>query len=318
MDEETAALIVQLQLNDIETLHQSSKGKGQEGTHSDAEASLAAYKEDLLKTHFLLHDRLLAISITKAVATDAALLQQLKGEEQAVSRDRDLALRLAGVSQRSEKPKSEENGSVDQLMEQFSCLNVAGHLSYFQDAQESNTPSSSKDAEKQVGNIVFKVICVACQEEKHSFDILEAPCGHSYCRACINGLFQGALIDESLFPPRCCRQVILLSSRTEFFDEKFIKLFDAKSIEYSTPNRTYCRGCETFMEPRYITQDVGICPSCQLRTCVLCKAIAHEDGECPMDSAYQSVLSLASEKRWKICYSCKKMVERIEGCNHIM
>lgn len=69
------------------------------------------------------------------------------------------------------------------------------------------------------------MVCAACYETKHSFDILHAICGHDYCRGCITSLFNLSITDESVFPPRCCqqetsvdlaREILSPESRTRF------------------------------------------------------------------------------------------------------
>ena len=127
MDEETAALIVQLQLDDIEVLRESSKGKEPEATQSDADISLAAYKEDLLKTHLSLQDRILALSIGGAAAIDADLLQQIMPEEETASRDRALALSLGEVLRGPGNLECENTEPVEQIP----SLSAAVDLGYF-------------------------------------------------------------------------------------------------------------------------------------------------------------------------------------------
>lgn len=87
-----------------------------------------------------------------------------------------------------------------------------------------------------------------------------APCDHAYCLGCLRDLFKASMQDESLMPPRCCRQVIPLAlaklKPTEIED------FNAKLLEYSTADRLYCSQptCSTFIPPTFILNNVGTCP----------------------------------------------------------
>lgn len=46
---------------------------------------------------------------------------------------------------------------------------------------------------------VKPVECIACSDEFQPDDALHAPCGHSYCRACLEGLYTACMTDETLF-----------------------------------------------------------------------------------------------------------------------
>ena len=52
------------------------------------------------------------------------------------------------------------------------------------------------------------VACVACTEVCHPSEAITAPCGHAYCDECLANLFQSSMTDETLYPPRCCKQPI--------------------------------------------------------------------------------------------------------------
>ena len=89
---------------------------------------------------------------------------------------------------------------------------------------------------------------------------LRAPCGHTYCVDCIKQLFMISMQDETLMPPRCCRQEIpiVLAQLTS----KETEDFNAKRVEYTTSGRLYCfqPTCSTFIPPELIINKVGTCP----------------------------------------------------------
>jgi hypothetical protein len=87
-----------------------------------------------------------------------------------------------------------------------------------------------------------------------------APCNHAYHTTCLKDLFMAAMRDESLMPPRCCRQEIPLglARLTKLETENF----EAKKLEFSTSDRLYCSRptCSTFIPPVRIVRGIGTCP----------------------------------------------------------
>ena len=158
--------------------------------------------------------------------------------------------------------------------------------------------------------------CIVCLNQY--LDLMSAPCGHLYCKDDICQLFDQSLLDESLFPPRCCRQIIPLDLARPFLTSTVADRFDAKSLELSTLDRTYCykKECATFIPPRNIENEKATCEHCGLTTCTICKNSIH-DGECPEDPAHQSFMAAAQAAGFQKCFQCNRMVELHFGCNHI-
>ncbi|KAI1325696.1 hypothetical protein F5Y16DRAFT_257327 [Xylariaceae sp. FL0255] len=74
----------------------------------------------------------------------------------------------------------------------------------------SQPESSAWGASLQGRKSQERRVCEACQDQKHFAELFRAPCNHEYCRQCLERLFKDAIVDESLFPPRCCRQTMPL------------------------------------------------------------------------------------------------------------
>jgi hypothetical protein len=87
-----------------------------------------------------------------------------------------------------------------------------------------------------------------------------APCRHIYCVGCLRNLFTASLQDETLMPPRCCRQEIPVALAQLTPEE--IEEFNAKRLENSTVDRLYCSQptCSAFIPPALIVNSVGTCP----------------------------------------------------------
>ena len=167
--------------------------------------------------------------------------------------------------------------------------------------------------------IGIKKTCVSCSEPVAFFAAVYAPCGHDYCSDCIRQLFFLATRDESLFPPRCCQRPIPIASADVFFTKEFVTIFQAKSIEWNTPDRTYCSWvtCAAFIPPANIRNGIGACPSCGFWTCTMCKSTSHEREDCSQDPALNAMIEAARVAGWQRCYRCKRFVELTIGCNHI-
>ena len=95
VDDATAALIIQLQCDDLEELQAADKGKGGDDEVPDAVLALQAFEEELQQARSLLADRAMGQSLTQAVITDAAAVTEHIAQEDGVARDHLLADRLS-------------------------------------------------------------------------------------------------------------------------------------------------------------------------------------------------------------------------------
>lgn len=321
MDELSAILVLSLQIEDVDALLQGSKGKNPVGRRPDADIALLAYRDELLNSKMIIDDRRMGRSITDAVQTDGTMIAIARVEEQNAIRDHEVACRLGGI----EPPKqltSNQSSEPDIEVEVFRRLSILNSsindqdLDYKNEAEGSSSELVHGTGEKRWSEIQKQ--CVACREDRPKYDTLEAPCTHCYCRSCISNLFEGAMRDESLFPPRCCREAITLDSVKAVLDESLVSRFASKAVELGTPNRTYCPRptCLTFIPPEAISEEVATCATCGDKACTICKKSAH-DGDCPEDESLQSLLTIAAANGWQRCYNCGRMVELTLGCNHI-
>lgn len=319
MDTMIAEMIVGLQLQDLNEQLSKSKGKGPETQQlSDEELALQIQQQEFERTIVELADVRMAHSIGRAVQDDGASVVILHGEERCAAADREMACRLSG--QVAESIPFMLNLKADNdALSLYSALNANDD-----DGNNDNTAPTSVVAESSTlaasrhrKNPTYRRECVACNEET---EVVQMPCSDHYCRRCTIRLFEGATNDETLFPPRCCRQNIPISLVHHFLGRDLAARIERKAIEYGTPNRTYCYSpaCATFIEPGYVNGAFGTCPmpQCGRRTCVLCKKPAH-DADCPVDDNAEEVLELSQREGWQRCSSCRNMIELRTGCNHI-
>jgi hypothetical protein len=312
MDDLSAALAIQLLLEDSEELSNTSKGKCKEGEFSDSELALAFYKTDLKQTSRAITDRRMTRSIGVAVQTDGNLLTEFLSQEQEAGNDRGVALHLGGQNvPPAIPPWIVSSAEMDEeLLAKLSARYVS--------PQDENGllagPAKADDNEDELGEAIAstgfsgpyrdsqKRRCTACQDFVEYLKLARAPCTHEDC---LRNLFESSMTDESLFPPRCCQQSITVAAVRIFLTSELVRQYEQKKIEFETINRTYCSSprCSAFLRINNIEGDRGTCPDCGMVTCTICKAAAHE-GDCPADTDLQMVLATAAENGWQRCYSC--------------
>ena len=95
VDEQTAHLIIQLQLQDADFYSSSSKGKAREDEASNESIAFQLQKQELENVSLFLSDRRMTQSIADAVQTDGQILVETLSQEDIAARDRGLARRFA-------------------------------------------------------------------------------------------------------------------------------------------------------------------------------------------------------------------------------
>lgn len=310
IDQATLDLIIQLQLQDTQTL---IKGKRREGEKSDAELAAELYKLELESFASFRHDHTMSRSIAHAILEDGNLISGHVFEEQQAARDREFAIH-GYYPEEISSTATPETVIDEEMAKKLTALYIGSYQPLV-----VGEPSSSQVTPTVVTATASEQRhCVSCMTNVPFFETVQCPCSHEYCRGCIAGLFEAAMNDESLFPPRCCSQSIPLGLNQIFLPTKLVGQYRAKELEYSTKDRTYChlQNCSTFIPPVFITGDMARCPKCQSETCSICKSPSH-DNDCPQDMATLDILRIATENGWQRCYSCRRMVDLIIGCNHI-
>ena len=164
------------------------------------------------------------------------------------------------------------------------------------------------------------VACTACTERTHPNDIVKVPCGHDYCRDCLEQLYHRCMTDETLFPPRCCHQEFPYELVKHHLSQRCRSRFGQKRVELETKDRTYCHvpTCSAFIKPEeYEPRRRAQCNRCSSSTCASCKGPYHSTPWCPEDGATQALMGVAERNEWQTCFGCRRIVELKHGCNHI-
>ncbi len=160
--------------------------------------------------------------------------------------------------------------------------------------------------------------CEACTNRLSPGKFAQLSCSDYYCSDCLTKLFESAIKDETMFPPRCCGTEIRLRRAADHLPRVLVKEFKEREVELRTKDRTYCWRpyCSTFIAPHSIHNSQAICQKCRAVTCSRCKNAWHF-GPC-IEGDDAAFFELVRSKKIKKCPGCKRMVEKNGGCNHVV
>ena len=158
--------------------------------------------------------------------------------------------------------------------------------------------------------------CTVCGDESHREELIW-PCEHAYCDGCASEGFRTAL--KSRAPFRCCGKDVPVSE-CHALPRETVDKYASLLVELKTTNPIYCHQpkCGAFVPPDLVVGDLAKCAKCNAQTCRHCRKAAHPGKFCKQDKETEAVKELAQEKGWKSCPGCQHMVERLEGCLHIV
>ncbi|KAF8063957.1 hypothetical protein FPV67DRAFT_194747 [Lyophyllum atratum] len=166
------------------------------------------------------------------------------------------------------------------------------------------------------------VHCMPCGDLIVGEPTLHAPCGHYLCVDCLEDLVTTSIRDESLYPPGCCKQPLPLEALAPFLPMRLQAAFDAKRSEFDVPasERIFCPSptCSTFLGSSKGAGESITCTRCNSVMCTLCKLLAHPGETCSESSSMSSIKTLAKANKWQTCPQCHAIVEKTQGCNHIL
>ena len=306
LDDEITALA--LQLEEINYNDEKQKGKYPADNPPDIELAFSTFQAEILAHIGFLSDLKLARSIAHAVDTDGQVIADITRGEAQAQQDRRLAFQISGDDPQLEAPSPYTE--VD--------FNISTNIS----TQEDNIGPSMTYAERQ-GEALEKISltesqCCVCCNHFRSYEIIRLQCEDLYCTDCLKGLFMRATKDQTLFPPRCCRQQIPLLLIAAELSADELDVFNSAEIEFSTKDRTYCCNvdCGRFIPPSQIRADRAECDRCSSATCAMCKNAFHRD-DCAADPSLQATLALATSQGWQRCFTCGALIELNVGCYHM-
>ena len=322
-DDESFAL--QLQLEENEAQRELQSGKWTEDRPPDFALAFDDFHAELTKAISLVQDLKLAHSIAKAVDSDAVAIEELRVKETQSCQDRDFALSLNEDDNLPSQdvtnlPETPRLGTEPVDWQHVLRATEASTLSIESDSTVAGPSAHYAHRQRAVLEQLpqLKVECIVCGESVHPHSTVRLECSDVYCKPCLKSFFLRAAKDESLFPPKCHRQPIDISTIEADFSFEDLSTYRSAELEFTSTDRVYCANpeCAKFIPMPQRTPDCASCEACSGRTCMHCKALAH-DGHCPADEARQSLIDFADGQGWKSCFGCGEMVFRYEGCDHM-
>ncbi|KAK0386748.1 hypothetical protein NLU13_6584 [Sarocladium strictum] len=317
---------LQLQLQEIDTQRQSHSGKWAEGSPPDYELAFENFEAEVNKAIRLVQDIRLAHSVAEAVDSDAAIIAQLAVEEEGAANDREMALSFA---QDPEYVSKHGRASAGDRQPGAESVDWNGILLAVNQSSEARSPPSTvagpsgRGAYRRTEAALETVsqtpdMCSICKDPVPGNGAVRVECGDIYCRPCLKDFFLRAAKDESLFPPRCHRNIIDFSLIRSDMSIEEINTYKEAEMEYTSTNRVYCASpqCAKHIPVAQRTTDKASCEACGTETCMHCKAPYHE-GICLADEGRQSIIKLGAELGWQACFACGEMVNRYVGCDHM-
>ncbi|KAF6749884.1 hypothetical protein DFP72DRAFT_911966 [Ephemerocybe angulata] len=176
------------------------------------------------------------------------------------------------------------------------------------------------DNGKALGDGMKRVECVGCCDTFAEIDCLRATCDHYFCEVCVATLVSISIKDEACFPMKCCKQPMKPADISPFLDESLRLLYTAACLEFglSPERRVYCPRpkCSAFLGPA--AGPSVQCRACSISVCTKCKEVAHPGESCAESKALEKTKKLAAEQLWRSCPKCKAIIEKTEGCNHMV
>ncbi|VAI32548.1 unnamed protein product [Triticum turgidum subsp. durum] len=177
--------------------------------------------------------------------------------------------------------------------------------------------------------------CGICMDTLPIFDLFHGlPCKHKFCATCMTTYVEGR-IRASELPIPCPDAACKGKENAVLHPEKCKKAIDygafgdwgARLTESALPpdRRAYCpnRRCGVILETSGQAEPaMAPCPACKHLLCATCGMEWSPDGaagehDCAKGPDAALVRSLAQERRWKQCPSCRMIVERSYGCNRM-
>lgn len=316
---ESANHITELQLQDTELSASSSKAKGPNEKFTVEPHAVDQQKHELGNAGPLFSIRKMGRSFANTVRSHVPAVMRTTSQANLAAEDRDLAHGLKGNAKQPNVKHSNKSWGSRQLSKLRNLFVSSSNERDLSSVESERTESSTSAPGSSVNLTSTTTHCVACGNDNNVEDIGRALCGHVYCRDCLQNLVKTAIADEAFFPPRCCRQPIPFGIIQTLLTSDLVLTYINKHVEFKTPNRTYCyvQTCSTFIGSGNIVDNVGTCRECHSKTCTICKAAAHDRGECPKDPALQEILKMMGDNGWQRCKSCSSVVELKHGCNHI-
>ena len=164
-------------------------------------------------------------------------------------------------------------------------------------------------------------LCYVCFEQ--SAEAIRLQCRCYYCHDCVRHFLRDILKDQSLFPWRCCGRDVARDIAAPALTEALSRDWDARQEQHLANQRLVPKcaweGCGVVLQDHHTSINTGFCHVCRRSTCMICRSKEHVWLACPLRKAEaDEIAAMATRTGLQRCYQCRAIVERDEGCNHIV
>lgn len=158
---------------------------------------------------------------------------------------------------------------------------------------------------------------------------IKLPCGHAWCRSCLQRYLKFATESEVSFPLVChgidkaCGECIPLFIARDLLSpddlEAVFRSALSSHIRTHLDEFHYCPTPDCQQIHRSTPEGIFMqCPECLTQICTHCHSEAHNGLTCKEASDGDGLFQeWAAENKVKQCPKCKVAIEKAEGCNHV-
>ncbi|KAK6534865.1 hypothetical protein TWF281_006164 [Arthrobotrys megalospora] len=165
----------------------------------------------------------------------------------------------------------------------------------------------------------IRATCFFCCDQKPMWQMCVLHCEHVSCVKCIKLNYKMCLEDTSLLPPTCCKRYPLVYSSIAAGSINDIQKLARWIVTGANPSPLgKCYACSKYIWRGAERGDIGLCVSCDEKTCLKCGIKWHDFSrvECQLGQL-SGFVSMVVANKWAQCYRCGLVVERRDGCAHI-
>ncbi|KAF9334149.1 hypothetical protein BG006_002654 [Podila minutissima] len=163
---------------------------------------------------------------------------------------------------------------------------------------------------------------------------LVMPCQHGLCLSCLQTFLSNSTENpQARFPIVCpqpgCRTPIPAESAELVLDATTLEIWYRKLAEIHVANKVCCPqpNCRSIIDLDDKDGTAVTCPECKSSFCASCAVPFHRGLSCEEYRAQAQVgdteedramLQLVKDRHWRHCPSCRFVIEKQVGCNHMV
>ena len=175
-----------------------------------------------------------------------------------------------------------------------------------------------------------QLTCAICNDEVAVDESVTLECEHRYCRVCVSRMLELAIQDGQRLQCPDCQQEIDVNIVRGTVEPGLYERYIAQSLQaWQPPEGEFWFDCPTPDCPFRVLAIAGLssveCPVCRHKFCPRCRHRPHK-GTCEAFAKWREengegerrFQQLAQQQLWKPCPHCRAMVEKTNGCDHMV